>query len=63
MWKIFKERNTIKGIKILEQKINKFYKEISCKDCTYIMKFISIKKYIIAILDYSVCGHLEWREN
>ncbi len=59
MWKIFKERNTVKGLKILEQKINKFYREIACKECTYTMKFMSIKRHIIAILDYEICGHIE----
>lgn len=57
MWKIFKEKNTVKGLNVLEEKINEFYTEIACKECVYTMTFLTTKRHIISILDYEICEH------
>jgi len=55
--KIFRIKNTKKGIQQLEHKINNFIKLNVCKDCCYSLDYTSNKRSIVAILDYSKIDH------
>ncbi len=56
--KMFIEKNSKKGVKRLEQKINDFYKELVCKKCCYTLDYTSNKRTIGAIFDYELEDHL-----
>lgn len=55
--KIFRVKNTKKGIKQLEQEINSFIKLKVCKECSYMLDYTSNKRSIVAFMDYSKIGH------
>jgi len=49
--KIFRVKNTKKGIKQLEQELTNFIKLKVCKYCCYSLEYTSNKRSIVAILE------------
>ena len=61
--KIFRVKNTKKGIIQLEQELANFIKLKICKDCCYNLDYTSSKRSIVAILDYSKINHKKFEED
>jgi len=55
--KIFRVKNSKRGIQQLEQELTNFIQTKICKDCCYSLDYTSNKRSIVAILDYSKIDH------
>lgn len=60
--KIFRVKNTKKGIQQLEQKLTNFIQTKICKDCCYSLDYTSNKRSVVAILDYSKIDHEKFKK-